>query len=100
MRMYSLTTRNRTSGLLLGLAVLGAGVALLLLGIALLATLAVAGAVVGSGVMLYRSLRRKHQPRLEDLRSSATILDPALEVLPRPATGPGRDLPAFRNDQQ
>jgi hypothetical protein len=100
MRMYSLTTRHRTGGLLLALAVLGAGVALLLVGIALLATLAVAGAVVGSGFMLYRALRGKHQPRLDDPRSSATILDPALEVLPREATGTARAMAAVRNDEQ
>ena len=98
MRMYSLTTRHRTSGLLLGLAVLGAGVALLLVGVALLATLAVAGSVVGFGVMVYRGLRRKHQPQLGDSRSSTTILDPTLEVFPREATNSGRELPAFRND--
>jgi uncharacterized membrane protein YebE (DUF533 family) len=100
MRMYSLTTRHRTSGLLLGLAVLGAGVALLLVGVALLATLAVAGSVVGFGVMLYRALRRKHQPQLEDQRTSATLLDPTLEVFPHETTNSGRALPAFRNEQQ
>jgi hypothetical protein len=100
MRIYSLTTRNRTSGLLLGLAVLGAGVALLLVGIALLATLAVTGTAVGSGVMLYRALRHKHQPRLGDPRSSTTVLDPTLEVFPREASTASHELPTFRNEEQ
>ena len=99
MRMYSLTTRNRTSGLLVGLAVVGAGVALLLVGIAVLATLAVTGAVVGSGFMLYRALRRKHQPRLGDVRSSGTVLDPTREVFPRATVDSIRELPASTNER-
>ena len=99
MRIYTLTTRNRTSGLLVGLAVLGAGVVLLLVGMALLAALAVAGVVVGSGVVLYRGLRRKHQPRLGDMRAGGSVLDPTLEVLPREASKSRRELPAFRNDE-
>ena len=57
MKVYSLTVRNRFTATLLALAVLGAGAALLVVGFALLAGLAVAGGVLGTGVMIYHRLR-------------------------------------------
>jgi hypothetical protein len=104
MRIYSLSVRNRSSGLLLALAVLGAGAALLLVGVALLATLAVAGAVVGSGVALYARLRGRNRPALGNAGLAVTAFDPALdpvrEVFPRPGTGAVRALPTTREEPQ
>ena len=89
MKVYSLTVRNRVGALLVALTVLGAGAALVILGVALLAALAAAGVVVGSGYALYARLRGRERMSLRGASpaSSATAtLDPALEVFPaRPA---------------
>lgn len=83
MRLYTFTTRNRGSSLLVGLLVLGAGLALLVLGLALLAGVAIVGGVLGTGIVAYRMLRGKLHPPLERPSSTAN-LDPALEVFARP----------------
>jgi hypothetical protein len=87
MPVYSLTVRNRAAALVLTLAVLGAGAALLVVGLALLAALAVAGGVLGAGILAYRTLRgRPATPA--PLGRAGTALDPSLEVFPdRPAIG-------------
>jgi hypothetical protein len=81
MPVYTFSTRNRLVAVLATLVVLGAGAALLLVGLALLAGLAVAGGVLGAGVLAYRAIRG-HAPA--PLRGSAPRngLDPALEIFP------------------
>lgn len=83
MPVYTFTTRNRGASLLVGLLVLGAGVALLMLGIALLAGVAIVGGALGMGVIAYRALRGKRHAPLES-PPQATALDPSLEVFAPP----------------
>ena len=80
MPVYSFTIRNRAVAALVGLLVLGAGAALLVVGIALLAGLAVAGGLLGTGILAYRKLRG--HPSLPDERGRVDVLDPSLEVFP------------------
>lgn len=96
MQVYTFSTKNRVVAVLATLVVLGAGAALLLLGLALLAGLAVAGGVLGAGLLAYRAIRGE---RPAPLRGSASMsgLDPALEVFPErgaidaPRPGPNED---------
>ena len=83
MRVYSFSTRNRGTSLLVGLLVLGAGAALLVLGLALLAGVAVVGGLLGTGIIAYRALRGKSAAPLG--RSTPVDgLDPSLEVFAEP----------------
>src|SRR5512143_1400649 len=77
--MHSITIKNRAVGLVFALGLVGVGAIMLFLGVALLATLVAAGAVLGTGVAAYRWLRgAKHElPTVRDMP-----LDPALEVHP------------------
>ena len=80
MTAYSLTIRNRVVALVVALLVLGLGAALVVLGFALLASLAVAGGVLATGVAIYRRLAGRGPQPLEGGR--ARQLDPSLEVFP------------------
>lgn len=92
MRVYTFTTRNRGASLLVGLLVLGGGVALLLLGLALLAGVALVGGVLGTGIVAYRMLRGKSNQPLS--RPTATAeLDPSLEVFAPSVTPDAARLP-------
>jgi hypothetical protein len=85
MKVYSLTVRNRVGALLVAIVVLGAGAALVILGVALLAALAAAGVVMGSGYALYARLRGGERMSLggaSPASSARATLDPALEVFP------------------
>ena len=95
MQVYTFSTKNRLVAALAALVVLGAGAALLLVGLALLAGLAVAGGVIASGVLAYRALRGKLHAPLRD-SSVRTTLDPGLEVFPEtrhPGAEPNEDPP-------
>src|SRR5215213_2383680 len=81
MPVYTFSTRNRVVAVLATLVVLGAGAALLLVGLALLGGLAVAGGVLGAGVLAYRAIRGQSPATLRR-GPSATGLDPALEICP------------------
>ena len=83
MQVYTFSTKNRVVAVLAALVVLGAGAALLLVGLALLAGLAVAGGVIGTGLLAYRAVRGQRNPPLHE-PSSRTTLDPSLEVFPEP----------------
>jgi hypothetical protein len=96
MPVYRLTVRNRAAALVLTLAVLGAGAALLVVGLALLATLAVAGGVLGAGLLAYRALRGQRGAAVPPRRSTRG-LDPALEVFPEPGAL-GRSRAVTPND--
>ena len=80
MPSFSITVRNRWLALLVGLLVLGAGAALLVVGLALLAALALAGGVLGMAIIAYRKLRGIPAHPLRTPSHSG--LDPSLEVFP------------------
>src|SRR5688572_21291120 len=95
MPVYAFTTRNRGASLLVGLLVLGAGAALLVLGLALLAGVAIVGGLLGTGILAYRTLRGKRATPLER-STSVPDLDPSLEVFAEPraiAPNAGDDAP-------
>jgi hypothetical protein len=94
MKVYSLTVRNRFTATLLALAVLGAGAALLVVGFALLASLAVAGGVIGSGIVLYHRLRGTRPTLPGAMAWREMPLDPSLEVFPDARNTTDRSLPA------
>jgi len=77
-KMYALTVRNRAAGIALAVVVLGLGAVLLTVGFALLASLMIAGGVLGTGYAIYRRLRGARQT----LPSRGHGLDPQLEVKP------------------
>ena len=81
MQVYTFSTKNRVVATLAALVVLGAGAALLLLGLALLAGVAIAGGVLGAGVLAVRALRGERKAPLR-APSAASGLDPSLEVFP------------------
>jgi uncharacterized membrane protein YebE (DUF533 family) len=83
MQVYTFSTKNRVVALLAALVVLGAGAALLLVGLALLAGVAVVGGVLGTGLLAYRALRGQKKSTLEGAPPWST-LDPSLEVFPEP----------------
>jgi len=87
MQVYTFSTKNRVVALLAALVVLGAGAALLLVGFALLAGVAIAGGVLGAGMLALRALRGERKPPLYP-PSGGSALDPSLEVFPeRPRIG-------------
>ena len=97
MQVYTFSTKNRVVAILATLVVLGAGAALLLLGLALLAGVAVVGGVLGTGFVAYRMLRGEKRAPLPH-GSARTELDPSLEVFAdRPAI-PGRVTPEPNDD--
>lgn len=81
MQVYTFSTKNRVVATLAALVVLGAGAALLLVGFALLAGVAIAGGVLGAGVLAVRALRGERRAPL-DATSHRSAMDPALEVFP------------------
>ena len=83
MQVYTFSTRNRLVALLAALVVLGAGAALLLVGLALLAGVAVVGGVLGTGLLAYRALRGQKRSTLRG-SPAWTSLDPSLEVFSEP----------------
>jgi hypothetical protein len=87
MAVHSITIRNRAAALVVTLAVLGAGAALLVVGLALLAALAVGGGVLGAGVLAFRALRGERRASAPIGRARAMGLDPALEVFPEDGAG-------------
>jgi len=92
-KVVRLTIENRAVAILLTLLIVALGVTLLTVGMALLAGLAITGAVVGTGAAIYRRLRGKSDPLSRQRVSSLDRLDPSLEVeATRPATiAPLRD---------
>jgi hypothetical protein len=96
MKVYSLTLRNRFVATLFVLGMIGLGAALLFVGFAVLATLAAAGAVLGTGAAIYNRLRGRSVDSRHVIRG--TELDPSLEVFPTrraipDATETRRDIP-------
>jgi hypothetical protein len=81
MQVYTFSTKNRVVATLAALVVLGAGAALLLVGFALLAGVAIAGGVLGAGMLAVRALRGERKAPLYG-PSGRSALDPSLEVFP------------------
>jgi hypothetical protein len=96
MQVYTFSTKNRLVALLVTLVVLGAGAALLFLGLALLAGLAVVGGVLGAGMLAYRAIRGPSPASLHRAPSMSG-LDPTLEVFPEPRA---IDAPSEPNDDR
>ena len=94
MQVYTFSTKNRLVALLAALVVLGVGAALLFVGLALLAGVAVVGGLLGTGLLAYRALRGERQSTLRG-GPAWTTLDPSLEVFPEARqigeTGPNDD---------
>ncbi len=88
----SITVRNRWLALLVGLLVLGAGAALLVVGLALLAAVALAGGALGMAILAYRKLRGIPAHSLRTPSHSG--LDPSLEVFPEHEVLPTDEVPA------
>lgn len=87
MKVFRLTIENRVVAILLTIFLVGLGVILLTLGAALLAGLAITGALIGTGAAIYRRLRGKADLLSSQRLSSDGRLDPSLEVAPtRPPT--------------
>ena len=83
MQVYTFSTKNRVVATLAALVVLGAGAALLLVGLALLAGVAIAGGVLGAAVLAVRALRGERKAPL-GASSAGAALDPSLEVFQEP----------------
>jgi len=86
-KVVRLTIENRAVAILFTILIVGLGVILLTVGAALLAGLAITGALIGTGAAIYRRLRGKSDPLSSQRLSSGERLDPSLEVAPtRPPT--------------
>jgi hypothetical protein len=86
-KVVHLTIKNRAVALLLTILIIALGVTFLTVGVALLAGLAITGAVVGTGAAIYRRLQGKSDLHSGERLSRDASLDPSLEVRPeRPAT--------------
>jgi hypothetical protein len=77
-RVYSVTVRRPLAGLVLGLGLLGVGVALAVVGFAVLAGVTVVGGAIGAGMMLYRRLAPPSAGRVK------AAPDVTLDALARP----------------
>jgi hypothetical protein len=81
-KVIRFTIQNRAAALLFAILILGLGVILLTVGVALIAGLAITGALIGTGIALYRRLRGKPDLLSGQWVSSDARLDPSLEVQP------------------
>lgn len=97
MRFYAINVRSRVAALLLIMGAILAGVAILTVGLVLLAILVAAGVLLGLGAAIYYRLRRRRGTL--DARASRRVagLDPAQEIFvqqpPRLRDKEGRSEP-------
>jgi hypothetical protein len=78
---------NRAVALLLTILIVALGVTFLTVGVALLAGLAITGAIIGAATAVYRRVRGKPDPLSGQRLGPSDRLDPKLEVQPtRPPT--------------
>ena len=90
-KMYSVTIRNRFTVIVFTIAIVGLVALVFTVGVAVLATVVVAGGLIGLGVGIFNRLRSglrqlpsDHHDRIEPVLKQQ--LDPTLEVQPvRPA---------------
>jgi len=86
MKVISLTIKTRAAAIGFSILILGLGAIFLTLGMALLAGLAITGAVIGTGVAVYRRIKGKPHLVSGHRLTGESGLDPSLEVQPsRPA---------------
>ena len=78
-RIYKLDGPPGPKGVVLGVLLLGVGAVIVTAGLALLIVIALAGAALGTGVLLYRRLTGKPIPGIPRA-VSRDRLDPSLEV--------------------
>ena len=89
-KVISFSIRNRAAAVLFIAVLLALGTVFLTVGLALLAGLAVAGGILGTGLAAYRMIRGRGHPalggRFDQLPGSAAArrsgLDPSLDVSP------------------
>lgn len=97
MRIYRLEGGTSAKSVVAGLLIAGAGLVLLVFGIALLAVLAIAGTAVGLGVIAYRRLTGRPVLGFPTARATTSRRpDPSLEVFAEDAVvvdRPVRELP-------
>ncbi len=103
-RVYKLDGAKGVQASVVGLLLIGVGAVIVAAGLALLIVVALAGAALGTGYILYRRLTGKSIPGLPG-REASTRLDPALEVFATSAEEPDhadertpRSLPRTGND--
>ena len=82
MKVVRLTVQNRAVAILLAILIVALLVILLTVGAALVAGLAITGAVIGTAAAVYRRLRGKADPLSRQRLSSVEQLDPSLEIRP------------------
>ena len=95
MRVYKLEGGTGAKGAALGLLVVGAGIVLLVFGLALLVVLGVVGTAAGLGVLLYRRLTGRPLIGVPDVMATRRP-DPSLEVFAEDAVvadRPIREIP-------
>lgn len=90
MKVYTLSIRNRFAATLAFLALVGLGAAVLVVGFTVLAGLAVAGAILGTGAAILNRLRGRNALPRNTIHAVDGRLDPAMQVFPSAAR---RDLP-------
>lgn len=90
MKVYTLSLRNRFAATLVFLALIGLGAAVLFVGATVLAGLAVAGAVLGTGMSIINRLRGRNALPRDSMHTFGGSLDPAMKVYP---VSPKRELP-------
>jgi hypothetical protein len=88
-RIYKLEGGGGAKGAALAVVIVGAGVLLVGVGLALLLALGTAGALIGAGVMVYRRLMGQSRVALPHSGAKAR-LDPALEVFAEDVVIDGR----------
>ena len=79
MRVYKLEGGGGAKGAGLAIAIVGLGVLVVGFGLALLLVLGTVGALIGTGVMLYRRLTGRSVPIIRGARATAQV-DQSLEV--------------------
>jgi hypothetical protein len=90
-RIYKLDGGSGAKSATLGVVVIGLGLLLLGIGLTLLIAVALVGAVIGGGVMLYRRLTG--QPLIRVARPQGNAgLDPSLEVFAEDVRIDGREV--------
>ena len=71
MQIYRLEGKGGTRGAIIAILAIGAGLVIVTFGLALLLVVSVAGALIGSGILLYRRLTGKPLFRVAGAPSSA-----------------------------
>ena len=98
-RIYKLDAPKGPKGILLGFILVGVGAVIVTAGLALLIVVALAGAALGTGLLLYHRLTGKPIPGLPRAPAGSR-LDPALEVFAEPPTSQGALPPSKEHESR